>query len=140
MALGNYLFSVKFRFVGTDNNGLEGLEAEYDEQLSGENGRIVSARDSVGGEMPFHYVRQAAIVHAQKQVKEREDSILELQRRKQTLEEELVAYINSASAEFSSIPQYQAQVFDIESRYSEHKRITLKKQSDLNAQIKQLDV
>ena len=95
---------------------------------------------SVGGEMPFHYVRQAAIVHAQKQVKEREDSILELQRRKQTLEEELVAYINSASAEFTSIPQYQAQVFDIESRYSEHKRITLKKQSDLNAQIKQLDV
>ena len=95
---------------------------------------------SVGGEMPFHYVRQAAIVHAQKQVKEREDSILELQRRKQTLEEELVAYINSASAEFTSIPQYQAQVFDIESRYSEHKRITLKKQSDLNAQVKQLDI
>lgn len=49
------LASTVLGFVGTDNNGLEGLEAEYDEQLSGENGRIVSARDSVGGEMPFAY-------------------------------------------------------------------------------------
>ena len=95
---------------------------------------------SVGGKMPFHSARQVAIEHAQKQAKVKDASILELQRRKQTLEEELVAYINSASAEFTSIPQYQAQVFDIESRYAEHKRITLKKQSDLNAQIKQLEV
>lgn len=49
------LASTVLGFVGTDNNGLEGLEAQYDSELSGENGRIVSARDSVGGEMPFAY-------------------------------------------------------------------------------------
>ena len=95
---------------------------------------------SVCGEMPFHSTRQAEIENAQKQVKAKEDSILALQCRKQTLEEEFATYINSVSAEFASIPQYQAQVFDIERRYAEHKRITLKKQADLNAQIKQLEV
>ena len=49
------LASTVLGFVGTDNNGLEGLEAQYDDELSGQNGRIVSARDSVGGEMPFAY-------------------------------------------------------------------------------------
>lgn len=49
------LASTVLGFVGTDNNGLEGLEAQYDSELAGENGRIVSARDSVGGEMPFAY-------------------------------------------------------------------------------------
>lgn len=49
------LASTVLGFVGTDNNGLEGLEAQYDDELSGENGRMVSARDSVGGEMPFAY-------------------------------------------------------------------------------------
>ncbi len=33
-------------FIGSDNQGLEGLEAYYDEQLSGTNGRIISIADA----------------------------------------------------------------------------------------------
>ena len=39
-------------FTGSDNNGLEGLEAKYESVLSGVPGRIVSARNGVGDEMP----------------------------------------------------------------------------------------
>ncbi|MBO4330889.1 MAG: PASTA domain-containing protein [Oscillospiraceae bacterium] len=40
-------------FVGTDNYGLEGLEAEYNSYLQGENGRIVRATTSGGTDMLY---------------------------------------------------------------------------------------
>ncbi len=49
------LVSTVIGFTGTDGDGLEGLEYEYNDYLAGENGRIVAARDSTGGEMPFAY-------------------------------------------------------------------------------------
>ena len=33
-------------FVGSDNQGLEGIEAYYDEVLTGENGRIITVADA----------------------------------------------------------------------------------------------
>ena len=39
-------------FVGTDNVGLEGLEAQYDSVLTGKAGRIITARNGWGDEMP----------------------------------------------------------------------------------------
>ena len=38
-------------FVGTDNYGLEGIEAMYDEALQGENGRIVRLKNAAGTDM-----------------------------------------------------------------------------------------
>ena len=40
-------------FVGTDNYGLEGIEAVYDSLLEGENGRIVRATTAKGTDMLF---------------------------------------------------------------------------------------
>lgn len=40
-------------FVGTDNQGLNGLEAYYDEELSGVPGKIVGSTDLNGKETPF---------------------------------------------------------------------------------------
>ena len=42
-------------FTGSDNNGLYGLEYQYDKELSGTNGVYVTARDSYGNEMPTEY-------------------------------------------------------------------------------------
>lgn len=42
-------------FTGTDNNGLYGLEYQYEEELSGTNGIYITARDSYGNEMPTEY-------------------------------------------------------------------------------------
>lgn len=42
-------------FTGTDGTGLEGIEGFYNDTLSGTPGRIVSARDAKGNEMPFDY-------------------------------------------------------------------------------------
>lgn len=42
-------------FVGSDSQGLEGLEAQYDEYLTGKPGRLVTAQNAVGTEMPFQY-------------------------------------------------------------------------------------
>lgn len=42
-------------FVGSDNQGLYGLEAYYEETLSGVDGRVVKATNAKGGEMPFEY-------------------------------------------------------------------------------------
>ena len=42
-------------FVGSDNTGLDGIEAAYDKTLSGQVGRIVSAKGNYGAEMEFHH-------------------------------------------------------------------------------------
>ncbi|MGI6264178.1 MAG: penicillin-binding transpeptidase domain-containing protein [Acutalibacteraceae bacterium] len=39
-------------FTGTDNYGLYGLEAEYETELAGTAGRIVTAKDGGGNELP----------------------------------------------------------------------------------------
>ena len=44
-----------FGFTGTDGQGLAGLEAYYDEYLSGTAGRLVTAKNAVGTDMPFQY-------------------------------------------------------------------------------------
>lgn len=42
-------------FTGTDNQGLLGIEMKYDSYLKGTSGRIVTARNAVGGDMPYDY-------------------------------------------------------------------------------------
>lgn len=42
-------------FTGTDNQGLAGIEREYDSYLKGMAGRLITAKDASGGEMPFDY-------------------------------------------------------------------------------------
>ncbi|MBQ4109610.1 MAG: stage V sporulation protein D [Clostridia bacterium] len=44
-------------FTGTDNQGLLGIEMIYDNILKGNPGRIVSARNARGSEMPYKYDR-----------------------------------------------------------------------------------
>ncbi len=46
------LASTVLGFTGTDNNGLEGLEAQYESLLAGVPGRIVTAQNGIGDEMP----------------------------------------------------------------------------------------
>ncbi len=42
-------------FTGADEQGLAGLEFQYDEVLTGSPGRLVTAVDSLGTAMPFEY-------------------------------------------------------------------------------------
>ena len=42
-------------YVGTDNNGLSGIELQYDKELKGIAGRLVNAKNAVGKDMPFQY-------------------------------------------------------------------------------------
>jgi len=44
-------------FTGDDNQGLLGIEMVYDSKLKGQSGRIVSARNAAGSEMPYKYDR-----------------------------------------------------------------------------------
>ncbi len=44
-------------FTGTDNQGLLGIEQKYDSVLKGQYGRIVTARNADGTEMPYKYDR-----------------------------------------------------------------------------------
>lgn len=49
----NELLSHVLGFVGTDNQGLAGIEAYYDDDLSGVPGKIVGSTDGQGRETPF---------------------------------------------------------------------------------------
>lgn len=51
----NNLASHIIGFVGDDNQGLEGVESIYDDELSGVPGRVVSTRDSAGVESGNQY-------------------------------------------------------------------------------------
>ena len=42
-------------FTGTDNQGLAGIEEYYDKYLRGVPGRIITAKNAVGTDMPFDY-------------------------------------------------------------------------------------
>lgn len=42
-------------FVGSDNQGLSGVEYEYDEELNGSSGRIVIAQDAHNNPLPYQY-------------------------------------------------------------------------------------
>ncbi|MGN0976355.1 MAG: penicillin-binding transpeptidase domain-containing protein [Gemmiger sp.] len=42
-------------FTDVDNQGLWGLELQYDEQLTGENGVVLTAKNAWGYDMPQHY-------------------------------------------------------------------------------------
>lgn len=51
----NDLASSVIGFTNYDGNGQYGLEAQYDEYLSGIDGKIISAKDARGNEMPYRY-------------------------------------------------------------------------------------
>lgn len=42
-------------FTGYDSQGLDGLELYYDDELRGTAGRLVSAKNALGTDMPFEY-------------------------------------------------------------------------------------
>ena len=42
-------------FTGSDNQGLEGIESYYDSFLTGTPGRIISAKNALGNNMPYDY-------------------------------------------------------------------------------------
>lgn len=47
-------------FTGADSQGLSGIEIYYDQDLTGEPGRLVTARNAVGTNMPFDYEQKVA--------------------------------------------------------------------------------
>ena len=47
-------------FTGTDSQGLDGIEAEYDSYLTGVSGRLVTAKNAIGTDMPFQYEQEVA--------------------------------------------------------------------------------
>lgn len=56
----NDLASCVIGFAGADEQGLEGVEYEYDEYLAGTPGRIVTAQNARGTDMPFSYEQNIA--------------------------------------------------------------------------------
>ncbi len=53
---GNFASHV-IGFTGTDNQGLNGIEIMFDKYLKGSPGRIVSAKNAIGTDMPYKYER-----------------------------------------------------------------------------------
>lgn len=51
----NNLASTVLGFVGTDNQGLSGIEAKYDDELTGTEGRVIAAKTPAGADLPFSY-------------------------------------------------------------------------------------
>ncbi len=54
----NNLASTVLGFVGTDNQGLTGVEAYYDSYLKGVDGRVISAKNAWGTDMPFEHEKR----------------------------------------------------------------------------------
>lgn len=44
-------------FTNSDGEGIYGIEASYNEYLSGTDGRTISAKDSKGNELPYRYAK-----------------------------------------------------------------------------------
>ena len=53
------LASVVLGFVGSDDQGLAGIESYYDNDLTGIAGRVVAAKNAAGTNMPFSYEKVA---------------------------------------------------------------------------------
>ena len=51
----NNLASCVIGFTGNDDQGLSGVEAYYDDQLTGVNGRIITAKDAKSNALPTDY-------------------------------------------------------------------------------------
>lgn len=51
----NNLASHIIGFVGTDNTGLDGVELTYNKYLSGTNGKLITAKNNAGSELPIEY-------------------------------------------------------------------------------------
>ncbi len=49
------LLSHTLGFTGSDGNGLYGLEYQYDKYLKGTDGKIISAKNGLGTDMPYKY-------------------------------------------------------------------------------------
>ena len=49
------LASTVLGFTNTDGQGIEGLEYQYNEYLTGTAGRLVTAKNAIGTDMPFQY-------------------------------------------------------------------------------------
>lgn len=81
-------------FTGTDNTGLSGIEMVLNDRLSGEPGRVVSAKNAAGEEMPFQYERRI-------DPKEGEDVVLTLDEVIQLFAEKYLkeAYLECEAAE-----------------------------------------
>lgn len=56
------LASVVLGFVGSDDQGLSGLESYYDNELTGVAGRVVAAKNAAGTDMPFSYEKVESAV------------------------------------------------------------------------------
>lgn len=56
----NDLASCVVGFAGADEQGLEGVEFEYDKYLAGTPGRIITAQNARGTDMPFAYEQNIA--------------------------------------------------------------------------------
>ena len=52
---GSTLASSVIGFTGSDNQGLEGIEYQYNDILTGTPGRLVTATDAAGTAMPYQY-------------------------------------------------------------------------------------
>ncbi|MDR1628586.1 MAG: stage V sporulation protein D [Oscillospiraceae bacterium] len=52
--LGSFAAAV-LGFTGTDGQGLSGIEAYYDKTLKGDQGRVVTAKNARGTDMPFDF-------------------------------------------------------------------------------------
>jgi len=44
-------------FTNSDGDGQYGIEYQYDEYLSGTDGKVISAKDAYGNEMPYRYAK-----------------------------------------------------------------------------------
>ncbi len=51
----NELAASVIGFTGFEGHGQYGIEYQYDEYLSGVNGKIISAKDAMGQQMPYRY-------------------------------------------------------------------------------------